>query len=1040
MRNAKSFCSGIIIILIVMVYTGCSRTISTRSEERIQFKNITVNNQISQNSTPILRIDSGGHMDKIKFIRFTNDGKKIISVSYDKTIRIWDISTGISKIIRGEIGQGKIGILYAAALSPNNQLLAISGYPAHYGIRVIDLIKRKIVHVLKQHTNVVLGLNFSSDNKRLISGSADHSAIIWNITTGHILHRLGSHDDSSKGHSKKIYAAAFSYNDQYAATASEDKTVILWNTLSGEKISVLSGHTEAVVSLAFTPDGKYLLSGGRDCTIRLWEMEKNLFSSSLVKLGFRDEKPGKFIKILSKQDCSVEDMSVSPNSKLVLTGKGYCEQSGGNNIYSIPDGEKQIAFNRHNNIVLSTDFSPDSNLAATAGGEDNEILIWDIKTSEILKELVGEGKRLWSVGFHKDGKSIAFGTTWGSNSLFNHGTLEQVFQIFEGKDSENKIAHSLELGADLRTIENYHEGIFLKENYIQSIKKVGNISIGTEGDESRGTEDDTINGEFYIKHNNKIIHRIKGHKSYAFDHRSLTLSPDGRLAISGGNAGQLKSYDTRTGKLFKSYVGHTGDVWAVSVSPKNNLLASVSADQTIRLWDLYSGKNLLNIFYTKNRDWVVWTTKGYYWSSLRGDKYIGWHINLGTGELSSFFKADRFEKKFRNKKVVLEYVKTGGNLSLALQKVNNKQPKKNRVENISVNNIKHFLPPKLSFIYPEMDQIEISDNKYCVKAEAHSRTSEDIEDIWLALNGRLTKGYELQKKMFGKKAEINQCFEFFDQKNIISLYAKTKANQSEPENIVINTNMEHRWYKHSDLYVLSIGVKEYNNSNYNLTVADNDATAIAELFKDQESIYYKNVYTKILINQDATRENIRLGLEWVKTNATQNDICVIFIAGHGINVNGLYYFLPHDFTGNAKISGIPSEEFTDIMTQLPARMIFWVDTCHSGNITRNWKSDITGSIRDLSSNQRGVVLMMASTGNEKSREDEEWGHGAFTKAIVEGMDQLRADEDKNNIINISELDNYVTRRVKDLTSGKQHPTTEIPISIVGDFVIIKKTK
>jgi uncharacterized caspase-like protein len=91
--------------------------------------------------------------------------------------------------------------------------------------------------------------------------------------------------------------------------------------------------------------------------------------------------------------------------------------------------------------------------------------------------------------------------------------------------------------------------------------------------------------------------------------------------------------------------------------------------------------------------------------------------------------------------------------------------------------------------------------------------------------------------------------------------------------------------------------------------------------------------------------------------------------------------------------------------------------------------DNTEAIRDLASEERGVVVMAASTGSELSQERSEWGHGAFTKAIIEGLESGKADYTADGIIYIRELDQYVSERVKALTNGEQHPTTQKPSTI-----------
>ena len=104
-----------------------------------------------------------------------------------------------------------------------------------------------------------------------------------------------------------------------------------------------------------------------------------------------------------------------------------------------------------------------------------------------------------------------------------------------------------------------------------------------------------------------------------------------------------------------------------------------------------------------------------------------------------------------------------------------------------------------------------------------------------------------------------------------------------------------------------------------------------------------------------------------------------------------------------------------------------VDTCHSGSVTgkRRGISDMTDALRELVHTESGVVVMTASTGMEVSHERAEWGHGAFTKALIEGL-KGKANYNRDNTVDIKELDLYITNREKELTNGSQHPTTEIP--------------
>lgn len=138
--------------------------------------------------------------------------------------------------------------------------------------------------------------------------------------------------------------------------------------------------------------------------------------------------------------------------------------------------------------------------------------------------------------------------------------------------------------------------------------------------------------------------------------------------------------------------------------------------------------------------------------------------------------------------------------------------------------------------------------------------------------------------------------------------------------------------------------------------------------------------------------------------------------------------MPHEVNPDKLLrTGIKWFEFQDVLTSLPSKVILLVDTCHSGSVTgkRRGIADMSQEIRELVTTDSGVVVMTAATGKEVSLERKEWGHGAFTKALLEGM-KGKADYDNDTVIDLKELDLYITQRVKQLTRGSQHPTTEIP--------------
>ena len=195
---------------------------------------------------PILVLDSGGHTSTVWKVLFTPDGKELISVSDDKTVRFWDVASGEPiRVLRPPIGPGDEGRLYAAALSPDGRTLAVGGWglkDAIGSIYLISMTTGRIERVLKGHTNVIHSLAFAvppGGRLLLASGSGDKTARIWDVATGECRRVLEGHTDS-------VYGVAFAPDASRLATASFDKTARIWSVADGKCLHTLQGHTKEV--------------------------------------------------------------------------------------------------------------------------------------------------------------------------------------------------------------------------------------------------------------------------------------------------------------------------------------------------------------------------------------------------------------------------------------------------------------------------------------------------------------------------------------------------------------------------------------------------------------------------------------------------------------------------------------------------------------------------------------------------------------------------------------------------------------------------
>jgi uncharacterized caspase-like protein len=274
---------------------------------------------------------------------------------------------------------------------------------------------------------------------------------------------------------------------------------------------------------------------------------------------------------------------------------------------------------------------------------------------------------------------------------------------------------------------------------------------------------------------------------------------------------------------------------------------------------------------------------------------------------------------------------------------------------------------------------------------------------------------------------------------VISIFAANEnAGATSDERIVVYQAEEEK----PNLYMVSVGISRYVLSGLELEYADDDAKAISRVFRSQEGTLYNTVILKELYDTDATQANITAAIEWLRQKATQKDVVVLFIAAHGTNEQGKYYLLPADSVpDNLQQTGVSWSVFAEVLGNLPSRVLLFLDTCHSGQLGRDVQArphqvDNTEALRELSSDEYGVVILAASTGREFSLEHPDWGHGAFTKALIEALERGQADYSQDGIVNLRELDLYVAHRVESLTRNQQHPTTQKP-STISRFSIVQ---
>lgn len=225
-----------------------------------------------------------------------------------------------------------------------------------------------------------------------------------------------------------------------------------------------------------------------------------------------------------------------------------------------------------------------------------------------------------------------------------------------------------------------------------------------------------------------------------------------------------------------------------------------------------------------------------------------------------------------------------------------------------------------------------------------------------------------------------------------------------------------------------------------------DATAIAEGFRKAGAGLYAAVDVTTVLDKDVTIANLDKVFTDLGKKAQPRDVFVFFLAGHGKTKNGRYYFLPRDFRyedeDSIEKTGIDQDKFQAWFAKIPAcKSILLYDTCESGSLTgtKTRGSDIEERLGALNRMTRatGRTFLTATTDDAPALEGYR-GHGVFTYALLDALEH--ADINKNGLIEVSELADYIDQKVPDF-SFEAFKLRQIPQrSIVGNnFALTNKT-
>jgi WD40 repeat protein len=480
-----------------------------------------------------------GHRDRLKSVALHADGRRAVSASDDRTLKVWDLSSGAClRTLEGHKG----GVGFVALHADGRRAVSVSDDKT---LKVWVLETGTCLCTLEGHTRGVASVALHADGRRAVSASWDSSLKVWDLETGACLYTLEGHTDDVE--SVEIHA-----DGKRVFSASSDKTLKSWDLETGTCLRTFTGHTEAVNSVALHVDGHRAVSASSDNTLKVWDLESGACLRSL-------QAHANNLRALALDANGHRAVSASSDNTL--------------KVWDLGIDVRLRTLEGHAGRIYAVAADADGRLALSAS-EDKTLKVWNLRTGACLHTL--EGHRFNAlVAVCADGRRAVSASrsslkVWDLETgacLCTHdvhtGSLRSMVLHPDGRRAvlvrmfEPPTVWDLETGACLRVLD----------GHLNWVKRLWRSALGQK--------------------------TLKGHIGRV---NCVALHADGRRAVSAGDLGDhtLKVWNLKTGACLHTLERHRGGFHSVVLHPDGQRAVSASWSD-LKVWDLETGTCLHTI-------------------------------------------------------------------------------------------------------------------------------------------------------------------------------------------------------------------------------------------------------------------------------------------------------------------------------------------------------------------------------------------------------------------------------------------------------------